>query len=268
MFFCYNKYMSWAGRRKFSYLLIIFLFILGMLALLLRPYYTKAPSCFDGKMNGIELGVDCGGSCALYCSSQVRNPVILWSRIFPVTDTIYNAVAYIENQNPTAVGVNANYDFRIYDDHNLMIAERKGQTNIVPNTRQVIFEGGIDMGTHSPKRSLFIFDSIPAWYKSDINPSTLPIKIDNIREPIDFKNPKLTARVTNNDLKDFPSFKVSAIVYDQDNNAQAVSQTLVDPLPTGGSQDIVFTWPYDIGKGVFHYSLEPIFDVLKLSQRK
>lgn len=42
-------------------------------------YFTvaKPSSCFDGVKNGDEHGIDCSGSCVLYCSEEVGEPKII-----------------------------------------------------------------------------------------------------------------------------------------------------------------------------------------------
>jgi hypothetical protein len=96
-------------------------------------------------MNGTESGVDCGGSCRLYCSAQVSAPVVLWSRIFPISGSKYNLIAYVENQNIDAAVPDINYEFRVYDTEGKLIGRREGHTFIPPNQRFGIFEAHFDV---------------------------------------------------------------------------------------------------------------------------
>ena len=38
------------------------------------------PTCFDGKKNQDERGIDCGGVCALVCLADAKTVVPIWSR--------------------------------------------------------------------------------------------------------------------------------------------------------------------------------------------
>lgn len=256
--------MTWANRHRAVYLTGLLLVIAGAVYLMIRPYINVAPTCFDMKQNGDEVGVDCGGGCELYCPSQIKNPVVLWSRSYKVTDSIYNAVAYVENQNPNAVTKELQYVFRLYDDNNILIASREGVTTFAPNGRQVIFEGGISVLDHTPKRTSFAITNNPIWYKNTVSVASLPIRILDVREPIDLTSPKVTATVKNIGLSKLPPFKVSIIVADEENNVEAVSQTLVDEINPDGSFPIVFTWPYAFSNKPLRYIIEPIVDVLSL----
>jgi len=92
-------FITWALKRQIFIVigLIIIIFIFGFL--IIYPSFNKAPTCFDGKQNGNETGINCGGSCARACLSQVENVSVLWARAFQVIPGRYNAVAYIVNHN-------------------------------------------------------------------------------------------------------------------------------------------------------------------------
>ena len=48
-----------------------------------------------------EAGVDCGSVCGVMCAVQPVPLLPLWTRTFPVSEGVYAAVAYVENQNET-----------------------------------------------------------------------------------------------------------------------------------------------------------------------
>ena len=76
--------MTWALKRQIFYVgvLVLFFSIAGFL--IIYPKLSKSPTCFDGRQNGEELGVDCGGACAKACVAQVDNISVLWSRAFKI----------------------------------------------------------------------------------------------------------------------------------------------------------------------------------------
>ena len=102
--------MSWRAKRQIGVIFIFLAVAAVVLAIFLYPILVKKPTCFDTKMNGTETGVDCGGTCMKFCSADIKQPVVLWSRSFKVTDGLYNAAAYVQNQNPTAGLRKINYE--------------------------------------------------------------------------------------------------------------------------------------------------------------
>mgnify|MGYP001592824462 CR=1 FL=1 len=93
------NHMSWSTRRQLIILSVIIVIVLAALGFFSLPYILKAPTCTDSQQNQREAGVDCGSPCAKICVSQVNELKILWSRPFKVTDGVYDALAYVENQN-------------------------------------------------------------------------------------------------------------------------------------------------------------------------
>lgn len=203
----------------------------------------KVPTCSDLKQNGTETGVDCGGTCALMCKSEIAEPVILWSRAFPVLGNNYNLVAFIENRNKNAGVYNAPYEFRIYDTNNKLIGRRQGSTFISPNQQFAVFESRFDSGQAQIKSVSFEFLSPLVWIKKDPTLQKLPITVNKIVLDNNKDTPRLSAMVNNDSIQDLPEFDVIAILYDIDHNAINASKTHKDKLLNGSSLPIIFTWP-------------------------
>lgn len=235
--------MTWAARRQAQYLLGIFGFLAIIAFIILYPILTKEATCTDGKKNGSEKGVDCGGLCQRICSSDAGEPVILWKRAFPVSNSVYNLVAFVENTNKAAAVASVSYEFRIYDTNNLLIGRRQGTTFIPPNQQFAVFEPRFDAGKSEVRSVLFEFTSPFIWVKKEPTLQTLPIVIDNVLYGSDKENPTLTARIKNESVHDLPLFDVIAILYDIDRNAINVSKTFKEELSSNETASLMFTWP-------------------------
>jgi len=235
--------MSWASRRQSQYLLGLFGFFALIAFIIVYPILTRPATCSDGRRNGGESGVDCGGACQRICTVDTSEPVILWSRAFPVSNSNYNLVAFVENHNKAAAIASASYEFRIYDTNNLLIGRREGITFIPPNQQFAIFESRFDAGLGEVKSVLFEFTSPFVWIKKEPTIQTLPIFIDNIIYGEDKTSPTLTARITNDSVYDLPAFDVITILYGTDGNAVNASKTHKDGLNTNANTPILFTWP-------------------------
>jgi hypothetical protein len=236
--------MSWASRRQGQYLGgVVAIVALVVFWLFIYPLITKPISCFDNKQNGTETGVDCGGSCSLVCTDTVSIPPVLWSRAFPVTGSVYNLVALIENQNKNSGVQSAAYEFKIYDTNNKLIGRRDGTTFIPPNQDLAIFEPRFDAGQTKIRSVSFEFTEPLVWVKRAPTLQTLPLHVDNIVFATDNDSPTLTARISNDSIYNLPGFDIVAILYDADHNAINVSKTHKDSLVSNSNALLLFTWP-------------------------
>ncbi len=157
--------MTWSGRRQLIILAIVA--VAALILILLIVPLRKDPTCFDGKFNGNEKGIDCGGDCPLLCTQQTSDIVALWTRVFEVVPSVYNVVVYIENQNVNGALYSIPYEFRLYDEENVFIAKREGETFISPNSNSAIFESAINVGNRVPVRATFEFTAQPQWIQID-----------------------------------------------------------------------------------------------------
>ena len=258
---CYNVLMNWALRRQIFYVLILVLFLAGLGFLITYPSLNKAPSCVDNKQNGNETGIDCGGSCAIACTSQVDAVSILWARAFKVIPGRYNAVAYIENHNKTSAINKISYRFRFADANNIYIGKREGSTFIPPAGKFAIFEPGIDIGNSIPVYTTFEFTQIPKWLQvSPDKANKLQVAVSNIQLLNETTSPNLSATVKNNSLFAVKELNVIAILYDLNHNAVSASRTYIENLKAEENRDINFTWPEPLPGKVILKEIIPFYN--------
>jgi hypothetical protein len=55
--------------------------------------------------------------------------------------------------------------------------------------------------------------------------------------------PQVTADIVNSSPYDIKNIEISAVVYDEQDNAMAVSRTMLNFLAKDSRQQVVFTWP-------------------------
>lgn len=259
--------MTWAGKRKLIInLLIIFLVFLPLVYLI----YSKVkpvPDCFDRRKNGDEVGIDCGGKCQLYCPYQKKDVVVIFARPQRVADGLYNAVALIENKNTDAFAPMVKYRFKLYDEYNIPIATRDGTTYINPNTRQAIFEGGINVGRHEVGRVVVEFTKPITWLSTDLGSYVLPLTISEPNYRVLNEKPMLNYTLENSGYDNIPQGNSVVLVYDKDNNAVAFSSTIMDKMSPGSKQVIVFSWPGSFGAGPFRFELYNQVDLTKYQDK-
>ena len=247
-FFSYNTTMSWATQRKLIYGAGILCIVAFISFFVYRAFFYTAPTCFDQKQNGSETGVDCGGSCTAVCTSDALTPVVLWSKVFNISGSVYTLAAYVENPNITSGNTQAGYTFTVYDAKNLVIATRSGTTFIPANKKFVVFEPGLSIPNAVPKRVDFEFTSFGQWQKQTQPDPTLSVTYSALESTSTV--PRIDGTVTNDSQQDVSTVELTGLVSDSAQNVIAVSRTYVDTLAVGTSQQFVFTWPKPFNLGV------------------
>ncbi len=239
---------SWSTNRRFLYggSFVLVLAIIS-LSLFFKVFY-RPPLCTDGIQNGDETGIDCGGSCSALCTSDTLSPIVLWSKVFPISGNVYNVAAYIENSNVNSSNPYATYEFKIFDDKNILLDSREGQTFIPRDKKFIVFEPGFIFKGVKPKRVEFAFTSFGKWQKDTLAPTNIAIDYSPLLATA--TAPRIEGTISNNSFITFPRVELSTIVEDSNENAIAVSQTFVDTLHNQTSQSFVFTWPKPFNLGV------------------
>jgi hypothetical protein len=227
--------MTWSQKRKLTYGFIFSLLLLGIVALIVVPMITRAPSCADLKQNGDEKGI-------LYCPSEISPIIVLYARSFPVTGSTYNAVASIENQNVRAITKEISYIFKLYDKENVLITERTGKTFIGSNSRSAIFEPALQVGNRIPLYTRFYFTSTPQWLRATDDQMKTLVRVENKKIETLETTPFVSAEIVNTSLATVSRTPVIAIVSDSGGNAIGASRTLVDELPPDEMEEVFFTW--------------------------
>jgi hypothetical protein len=249
--------MNWAERRKLTYTLVILLVVGGVAFVAIRNAIHVEATCFDKKRNGSEVGVDCGGGCAMYCKNELAQPKVRWVRTFEITPGVVHAVASIEHSYPSAAARLVHYQFKIYDNKNTLITERVGSTYLGPMGQSAIVETIIPVGNVVPAVTRFTFLEPVPWEKIASNFSSAIIKTDRTFVERFDGGTRLTATLENTSRYSFSRVDVVAILYDRNENAITVSKILVPSLPAEAKQTVYFTWPFSINKEITRIEIIP-----------
>lgn len=255
--------MVWAQRRKLTYMSGVLLFF-GVIGLLIfRKVTNVAPTCFDHKQNGTEVGIDCGGGCLQYCPNELADPKIRWARSFVVTPGIVHAVAYIEHSYPASSAQKVHYIFKLYDAKNSLITTREGSTYLGPMGRSAIAETLIPVGNNIDiaRTQLSFVPPIP-WERTDPAFAQVVIKTDRSILEKYSGGTRLTVTLENQSRYAFDAMDTVAILYDANDNAITASKIVVPHLDALGSKVIYFTWPQSIDRSsVQRIEVIPRFNV-------
>ncbi len=254
-------HMTWAEQRKLSYITIVFLVIAAILFVTIRQATKETPTCMDGKRNGGEVGVDCGGPCTYYCPNELANPKVRWSRSFQITPGVYQAVAYVEHSYPAAAAQRVRYTFKFFNDNGTLIGKKDGTTFLGPMGRTAIVEPTVRLGTSvTPSMTRLEFLPLLPWEKISPTFSQVVIKTDrNVLESTALGT-RLTATIENTSRYSFRDMEVTAILYNADDNAITASEALLPSLLGEQSTTMTFTWPFQLPEKAVRIEVVPRFN--------
>ncbi len=238
---------AWATRRKMIYGGGFFLTVFIIIAIPVALILYKQPTCTDGKQNGVEEGVDCGGTCPLLCTAQTLSPLVHWARSFNIKGNVYSLVAYVENPNASARAVRASYIFRVFDRQNNLLATREGTTFLPARKNSAIFEQNLVFDKTKPTRVTFEFTGNILWTK--FFGQEPDIKTENTVLTGKDTAPRLDVTVSNPGVDPYQNVDLVALIFDNKENVVAASHTIVDSLTGGEKKKVTFTWPQPIDAG-------------------
>jgi hypothetical protein len=233
--------MTWSGRRQVLYSGVGAIIALVLLVVVYEIFFTAPPICFDGKQNGGETGVDCGGTCSRICTTVARPPVVQWARAFQTSPQTYSAVAYVQNNNVGAGARKVAYLFQLFDDKNILVVARTGTVDLPPTQTAPIIESNINVGNRVVARTLFAFTDDPPAVWDKIPPGAYPQIRHSSPAPNDDYS-KLSTTLTNDTVASIKNVAVVAILYDSNGIALATSKSVVPLLAAKSQERVVFTW--------------------------
>lgn len=233
-----------------------FLAVMGIvLGVYLSIALYRPPSCLDAVQNQGELGVDCGGPCALLCPSQVQPMVVSWAQGFEVSPGWWSALAYVENPNVNAYAQSIPYRFRLFDKDGLLIIERRGTTFVGGNDSVVpIFVGRLNVSKTTPYRTMFEWEGEPEWVSTG---NAYQLSLEEQRHMTREPGEEVTATLQNNGPDTLYGVEVVVIVYDDREHAIATSQTFVETLAPREKRRLTFVWPQRFKASVGRIELVP-----------
>jgi Mg-chelatase subunit ChlD len=240
-----NSTRKWAFWRRVQYGTGFGVFWILIGVLVYTTNFYAAPTCSDGRQNGEERGVDCGGVCSRICVFDVKSPTVQWARSFRVTDGQYNAVAYIENNNRSAASPEVPYTLSLHDKDGLIV-ERTGTTILPPDSVYPVFEARIDTQGRVPTQTFMKIGDITKWVQTEIGPDQFTVQSRELTGAD--ARPRLEAQIYNNALTGAKEVEVIATIFDAHGNALTSSRTYIDNFGPRRSQTAVFTWPEPIAK--------------------
>jgi hypothetical protein len=261
----------WAIKRRLYILLVILAMVLFFSVVpIMLMHFLQKPSCSDTRQNGSESGADCGGSCPSLCYPVQKPLQIRWSRILPVTDTVYSLVFSVENQNFSAFAYRAQYQCVIADNEYKTLNTIVGNVSISSSGTYAVMRNSLSYPDKKPShvRCAFvvphIFVALPTQSLANV------FSFDAFVSNLDTARPNVQTSVRSSDaVRIFTDSRFVATVYDATNSAVAVSETVVDKISPNTRYNLVFTWPNRfVGTQPFRVEVTPLFEFPEYASKK
>lgn len=230
---------GWSTRRRLAYAgAVIMVFTLAFVYAF-RGVLFPHPTCLDGKQNGFESGIDCGGECSLRCSQDVMPLSVAWTTFSQTSSTTYDLIAYVSNKNLDNAPRGIDYSFIVHDAEGREIGNIRGKTVVPLGDFPIIHQNATFPA--DPKNVSAVISNNMKHYKVKEQPANPSIRISDPKyEPGNI--PRVYANVVNTTRQVFRNIPVRTVLYDADGNAFAGGETIILELGKEEVERVVFTW--------------------------
>ncbi len=252
--------MAWSVGRRLFYLGLVVLFFAAIGAIIYSGT-RAAPSCSDNKQNQSELDIDCGGPCARVCPFEVKPLTTVWSRIFNLENGRYDVATFLKNPNRVHATRQLQYRVRLFDRSGILVTTREAEAFVNPGESLFLYNTRLDVGNRTPERVVFEITGGPVWQRVERTPVPLKAKFKSFTNT---PSPLLVANLENSSLTDLSDVQVVAVLSDEEENALAISSTLVEKLAKGEEREISFTWPKSLPVEPTFFDFYPHYDLAKV----
>lgn len=221
------------------YLLVIFLIFGGVYL----SFFASDPTCFDSRRNQNEEGIDCGGACQKIClPPTVRDPQVVYSKFFLLSDSNATLYGEISNLNPDYAVKNFSFSFN---------AAKSGQSSSTPivsgnsfiyaaDKTYLIFPNSIFKPDSDDKPEI-ILTNLEWVKKEDFEKPNLVIKDFRVTETEE--GIRLVGSISNETLSPVNEVRIFAIFKNEFSNPLGASLTSLNLSPKSSSDFSIFHPP-------------------------
>lgn len=248
--------MDWQTRRKFLYAIATIITVAAIAVFFLKDALFPHPTCFDGKKNGYEVGLDCGGECNKMCTQEVIPLAVVWARAIPVAALTYDIVGLVSNRNIDNASKQLGYSFTLFNRNGDTIKTLTGTTIAPLDGEFPIIIQNVIVPEEVARTELLLSDG--DHYKVKESPTSPTVRVSNRR----YEGGSVTrvyATISNTKRIEIRDLEVSAILFDRYNNAYAVGKTVVPILNKEESKELVFIWNNPLKEEPTQIDIYPFF---------
>ncbi len=213
-----------------------------------NSFIKEKPNCFDGKKNGTEEGVDCGGSCEKICPFKALKVNVGWAKSFPINNKgFYNGAAMVENPNFN-YALKMNYDMKFLNSKGIVIGEKKDIVELEPLEKKIIFYPSLNFRNQKIVKTFFKKGEIFDLEEKQAVDKKIIVNAKELSDDGEGKRLKIT--LENKDFKAHRDIQVFAVLLGTDGNVINMSRTYLEYIDKEERKVVYMTWPIKFKKKV------------------
>ncbi|MFZ1626695.1 MAG: hypothetical protein WAT81_02710 [Candidatus Moraniibacteriota bacterium] len=234
---------------------LVFLVIGVGLYLVFKP----KPTCFDGKQNQNERGIDCGGICTMVCMEKIVGNDLLVREItfIPGDRGHYDVVARIFNPNNDIGAASFRYALFLRDDSGEELVRVTGENFILPQETKTLLAFNLEPQQVPAKAVIELSDF--EWTRLREYRAKPELNIYSKRyvgkpDPAVFG--AVIGTLVNESIYDFRKIQIKVVLRDAAGLPLAANQSDMQTVNVGREQDIRIVFPQPFAGTVAQVDIE------------
>ncbi len=230
--------------KQFAYLCLFLAFWGGVFGLAYLTFFRTPPSCFDGKQNQGEEGVDCGGPCKAFClEQQLIAPSALGDPlVFRASDSLVSVLVELKNPNPTTALRQLPYQVTLTGDYGTPL-QLKGVASLYGSEvrRFVLVRPSGDLGGALRAR-IDLATSSAQWTPADAFRKP-QLNVVSASTSVEEGRTRVEGSISSDDALGVTDVTAVALFYDGAGRLIGASQTVIDRLAPGATTRFAISYP-------------------------
>lgn len=241
----FQKREAWRKRKKFLiavFPLTLLLLIIVAVIILGQP----AATCFDGKKNGKEVGIDCGGPCASCGVKYAAALEIISSDILAIDQNASELAIKVRNSNAD-YGARFSYQINVISLLGAKVSKASGESFILPHSEKYLIEPKLSFKAADLSRVEVIITKTE-WSsidKSSVDLFDIYDRKARVLEAAESGYLEVSGKIANKISHDFPAVDLTFIIYSKTGRLLYAAKTEISNLKANGIKNFVYNgFPY------------------------
>ena len=203
-------------------------------------FISPTSSCFDGKKNGLEENVDCGGSCQSCEIKALSKLEVIKAMLIPAKEGSSVLVFQIKNPNPFYGA--SSFFYKVYNETGeFSFLLSSGESFIYSGETKYVIEPLLSLNAESVKNIVVSLDNI-SWSRRDaFNSPDLNIRETSTK--LENDSISVSGIISNRDTFNFSKIPVEVLFFDAANNLIGASKTEIKDLKSFTERQFIITYP-------------------------